>query len=182
MNLPNFDNKSYLDKYKKFENTVGFQIGAADVYKMWPIENFIELAKQIISLDNEIKIVITGIKQEYSLAQKVVQECGDNIINMCGECNIEELPYLVQNFKALITNDTGTMHLAIALKTPTVSLFSPTTSIGIGPYQDVAIHKVIQKDGSYIQKLPKKKRSDEAMKLISVNEVFETYNNIRYGK
>ena len=97
---------------------------------------------------------------------------------MCGKCKIEELPYLINNLKMLITNDTGTMHLAIALKTPTISLFSATTAKGIGAYQDLKIHKTIQKDGSFIQKLPKKQRDNSAMKLISVEEVYEKYKEL----
>ena len=162
------------NKFRKYKNYIGFQIGAADKYKMWPIENFIELAKK---LKNE-KILITGVKSEWELAQKIVKECS-NVINLCGKCNIKELPYLIKQLKLLITNDTGTMHLAIAIKTPTLSLFSATTSKGIGPYQDLKLHKVIQKDGSFIQKLPKKKRDDSAMKLISVDEVYSLYKEFK---
>jgi len=161
---------SLMKKYEKFKDYIGFQIGAADKYKMWPIERFIKLAKK---LKNE-KIVITGIDKEWELGEKIVKEC-PNVINLCGKTSLKELPYLLKNLKLLITNDTGTMHLAIAVKTPTISLFSATTARGIGPYQDFEIHKVIQKDGSFIQKLPKKQRDDSAMKLISVDEVYEKY-------
>lgn len=178
MNLVEFKDQNLLKQYQEFHKTIGFQIGAADIYKIWPIDNFIELAKKIKEHDQTNKIVITGIDSEYIFAQQIVDECGDYVINMCGKCSIEELPYLIQNMKMLVTNDTGTMHLAITLKTPTISLFSPTDSKGIGPYQDQQIHHVIQKDGSYIQKLPKKKRSDEAMKLISVNEVFNQFKKV----
>jgi len=177
MNLRVFNHKNLLDKYKEFKGYIGFQIGAADIYKMWPIENFIILAKQLLEEYN-CKIVITGISSEYELAQKIVKSCEENVINMCGKCSIEELPYLIQNFKLLITNDTGTMHLAIALKTPTISLFSPTSAKNIGPYQNQSIHQVIQKDGRYIQKLPKKQRSDEAMKLINVEEVLSSVKKV----
>jgi len=163
-------------KFKQFKDYIGFQIGAADIYKIWPIERFIKLAKELVQ--NNEKIVITGIKKEYELAQKIVNECGKNVINMCGKTSIEELPYLIKNLKLLITNDTGTMHLAIALKTPTISLFSATDPKGIGPYQDLNIHKVIYKNGSFIQKLPKKQRDDSAMKLINVDDVIKAYKEL----
>jgi ADP-heptose:LPS heptosyltransferase len=72
----------------------------------------------------------------------------------------------------------GTLHLAGALKVPTLSLFSATDSQRIGPYQDPGLHRVIQKEGGFVQRLPKEKRTDEAMRLISVDEVFEAYANI----
>jgi len=98
---------------------------------------------------------------------------------MCGKTDIVKLANVVNNLKMLITNDTGTMHLAITLQTPTISLFSATNSKGIGPYQDSNIHKIIQKDGSFIQKFPKKERNNSAMKLIEVDEVYEVYKDLR---
>ena len=172
MEIGKLNDKKLKEKYKKYNDYIGFQIGAADIFKMWPIENFIELAKRLNK-----KIVITGIKSEYELAQKIVKEC-QNVENLCGKLSIKELPYLINNLKVLVTNDTGTMHLAVALKTPTISLFSPTNASLIGPYQDLKIHKVIQKDGKFITKLPKKKRDDSAMKLIKVDEVIKAYKEL----
>ena len=164
--------------FKEYNNYIGFQIGAADKYKMWPIENFIGLAKYLIKQGK--KILITGIDKEKELGDKIVQECGgNNVINMCGETTLETLPFLINNLKILITNDTGTMHLAIALKTPTISLFTGTDPKKYGPYQDLNIHKVIYKDGSFINKLPKKQRDNSAMKLIKIEDVIISYENLK---
>jgi len=165
-----------LDKnYNDFKGYIGFQIGAADIYKMWPVERFALLADKI----NE-KIVIVGSENEKELANEVIKKSKNkNIVNMCGKTDITTLANLVNNLKMLITNDTGTMHLAIALKTPTISLFSPTDSKTIGPYQDLEIHKVIQKDGAFVQKLPKKQRDNSAMKLIEVDEVYNKYLELK---
>jgi ADP-heptose:LPS heptosyltransferase len=175
MNLPVFNDNKLIDKYGEFKNFIGLQIGAADVYKIWPIKHFIKLAEELINDDDNVRIVITGIKKESYLADMIVRGNEKHIVNMCGKCKINELPYLIQDLKVLITNDTGTMHLAVALKVPTVSLFSPTSSSGIGPYQDLNIHEVVQKDGGYMQKLPKKQRSNQAMELINPSEVFKKY-------
>ncbi len=168
------DNEELKEKYRKYKGAVGFQIGAADFYKMWPIERFIELAKRI-----DEKIIITGVASEWELGQRIVGAVGKSkVVNLCGTTPIEELPYLIQTFRALVTNDTGTMHLAVALKVPTVSLFSATTSRGIGPYQDQHLHRIIQKEGSFIQKLPKKMRDGRAMKLIQVDEVITALEDL----
>jgi ADP-heptose:LPS heptosyltransferase len=173
MELSNIINENFFD----FRNFIGFQVGAADIYKMWPIDRFIKLAKKLI--ENGEKVVILGAENEKYLGDKIIKEVNNkNIINMCGKTNLITLANIVNNLKMLITNDTGTMHLAIALKTPTISLFSATDSKTIGPYQDLEIHRVIQKDGSFIQKLPKKKRDDLAMKLIEVDEVYEKYKEL----
>ncbi len=78
----------------------------------------------------------------------------------------------------LVTNDTGTMHIAIALGIHTVELFSGSESKDTGAYQDLDRHTIIQKDGSYIRDGgAKKHRSDDAMKLIGTDEVFDTLNS-----
>jgi ADP-heptose:LPS heptosyltransferase len=173
MSLPELNNTDLIKKFHIFDGAIGMQVGAADIYKMWGVENFTKLAQHIKQHHPNISIIVTGNKKEKILADKINQNV--DIINTCGEFSIKELPYLINSLKLLITNDTGTMHLAIALKIPTISLFSPTTVKGIGPYQNLELHKTIQKNGSYMQKLPKKQRSNEAMQLISVNEVFEKY-------
>lgn len=157
---------------------VGYQLGAADVYKMWPIERFIELGEKILDYDKDTIIVITGIDKEHELGKKVVDFLGDRVLNLCGTCSIEELPYLLKRMNVLITNDTGTMHLAISIDTPTISLFSTTNSLISGPYHDFDIHKVIQKDGLAVQKLPKKDRTNKDMELISVEDVMTEYYKI----
>lgn len=174
MEIGTLGDAALLEKYSKYKNAVGFQIGAADHYKVWPVERFISLAKKI-----DDTIVITGVGSEWNEAQKIVAEVGsDKVVNLCGETPIWELPYLVNNMKVLVTNDTGTMHLAIALRTPTISLFSATSAKGIGPYQDMHLHKVIQKEGSFIQQLSKKERDDRAMRLIEVDDVYMAYNEM----
>jgi len=175
--LPEQDKKHDINVTKLLKNKnkiIGFQIGAADTYKMWPINNFIALAKKIIKFDPNITIVITGIKEEFYLAEKIVIESNSNIINSCGIFNINELTYLIKKMNMLITNDTGTMHMAIALDVSTIALFSTTDSIKSGPHPDVLKHHyLIQKNGLAVQSLPKKKRTNELMNLIEVDEVFE---------
>ncbi len=158
---------------------VGLQLGAADGYKMWPIENFIAFSKELLDNDDNLNIVVTGIESESYLAQQIVKTLGHRVINLCSACSIEELPYLIKRFSVLVTNDTGTMHLAIALDVPTISLFSTTNSVISGPYHDFNIHKVIQKDGLNVQSITKKIRTNENMKLILVKEVVDTYNKLK---
>ncbi len=173
-----------IDLPKKFyqksnKNTdellIGIQLGAADIYKMWSIENFIELTNRILQVNKKIKIILLGVKEEQTLALQLRQYAVDKkrIINYCGKTAIEELPSLINSLDLLITNDTGTLHLAIALRKNSISLFSPTDSKIFGPYQDFELHSIIQKNGDFINKKPKKERNQDAMNIITVNEVYK---------
>jgi ADP-heptose:LPS heptosyltransferase len=165
------------DRYQRVgtsgEVRIGFQLGAADGYKMWPVEYFAELASRIHEHNNAIKIIITGSSAEKKLCHSLQNLCpGSFVINECGLWTIETLPELVSSLDLLITNDTGTMHLAIALGIPTISLFSPTSAKVFGPLQDLDKHTVFQEQ-PLEEGLPKKKRSNAGMRQISVEKVFD---------
>jgi len=177
LEISKLNNKKTKDKINNYikgkKIIIGFQIGAADTYKMWPLENFIELSQKLIKWKKDLTIIITGIQKEYNLAEKITKPFQKNILNSCGLFSIEELPYLIEKMNVLVTNDTGTLHLAIAIDTPTISLFSTTNSSMSGPHPSlINKHTVIQKDGLEVQSQPKKKRNNELMKLISAQEVF----------
>jgi len=176
MAVPTPHEERMAEKFAEYQGAVGFQMGAADRYKMWPVEHFAELARRILDHDPQRRIILTGIASERPLGEELKKLCPDErIVNLCGETSIVELPYLLKTLSLLVTNDTGTMHLAIALEVPTLSLFSATPAQRLGPYRDQTIHRVIQKNGLFIQKLPKKARNDQAMKLIKTDEVYKEY-------
>lgn len=158
-------------------SVVGFQVGASHPYNMWPVDNFRALAEKILSSRQDVRIVVTGIQSERPLGERIADVCRDRVLNCCGRYGIADLPYLVRRFSLLVTGDTGPMHLAIALKVPTLSLFSAADHRVTGPYQDAGIHRVIQKEGGFVRSLPKKKRDDSAMRLIAVDEVFAAYED-----
>ena len=157
---------------------IGLQLGASDVFKMWPVENFIMLISIILKKYDKAIFLVTGNKKEKYLSKKLTDKFSDKVLDYCGIYNIDKLPCLIKKLNMLITNDTGTLHLAIALKIPTISLFSPTKSLETGPYQDLSKHIVIQKDGDIYQGVPKKQRDNRAMKYIHPNEVYGKFEEL----
>jgi ADP-heptose:LPS heptosyltransferase len=172
MSLPKkyYIERNYSDKIK-----IGIQLSAADTYKMWPKSNFIKMINKINNkFINKIEFIFFGIEKEMELNNEVIKSLSNVMtVNLSGKTKIEELPKKLNELDLLITNDTGTLHLAIALKVPTISLFSPTDSRIFGPYQDTELHIAIQKDGDFINNKPKKQRTQEAMELITVDEVVD---------
>ncbi len=118
--------------------------------------------------------MLGSTKYEQNLVKKFQLDFSkpDLLVNLCGNSSIQSLPKILNDLELVITNDTGTLHLAIALHIKTVSLFGPTDSKIFGPYQDFNIHEVIQVDGNFVNNLPKKQRGQEGMELIDVDQVF----------
>lgn len=181
MELPTYENPKLIKKFQFLKDYIGFQVGASELYRAWPTDRFVQLAKLLLKDGKNIAII--GIEEESFIAEKIIKECKSNdIVNLCGKTTIEELPYAVKNLKYVITPDTGTMHLAIALKIPTICLYSPSNPNYTGPYQDRHLHHVIKKNGEFVNNKPKKQRSNKAMEMISVNDVYKQCLSIEEQK
>ncbi len=152
---------------------IGFQIGAADKYKMWSPDRFIKLGQRLIEFDEKIFILILGSKDEIKLCNKVKNGIKFRVLSLAGKLSLKELAALVNRLDLLVTNDTGTMHIAVALKKKTVSLFCPTNFWGVGPAQDLHLHKVIAKEKPCNPCVTKRCKNAFCMDLIGVEEVFE---------
>jgi len=98
--------------------------------KRWNLQEFAKLAKYFSS---HYQVLILGGNEEVESAQEIENYLQDNGINnfqnLAGKTSISDLIELINNLELLVTNDSGTMHIAAALKTPTVSVFGPTNYI-----------------------------------------------------
>ena len=154
--------------------------------KRWPAERFASLIKKVSA-----PCVITGSKGDMKIAQKImghklqstehrVQNTAhkDKVINLCGKTGLKELVALIAGAKAVVSNDSGPMHIAAALDIPTVAIFGPTDPSKTGPYgwQTNRRLRVLKAD---IPCSPcRKKKCDEfiCMENISVEMVLKALN------
>ncbi len=101
--------------------------------KIWPAEKFASLISKIT-----IPCVIAGSEGDSSIAniiiESVSEESRGNIINLCGKTNLKELAALIAGAKAVVSNDSGPMHIAAALDIPAIAIFGPTDPVKTGPY------------------------------------------------
>jgi heptosyltransferase-1 len=131
--FPLYVDKTAKEKIKALIGNINEYIvivpSARWITKRWPAENFALLIKNI-----SIPCVITGSKSEKMLTQKILNSASDNIINLCGKTDLKELTALIAGAKAVVSNDSGPMHIAVALGVPTVTIFGPTDPVKTGPY------------------------------------------------
>jgi len=96
--------------------------GAGQLFKTWPLENWDRLASLIVQ-ELGIKPVFIGdekVKTEVALLQVVEKS---NAFNFCWKGDLWELAALIKQGNLLVTNDSGPKHLAMALGTPTITLY-----------------------------------------------------------
>jgi ADP-heptose:LPS heptosyltransferase len=110
--------------------------------RRWPTESVLEAISRLVSLGNQV--VLIGAPNEagfvQSLYEKLAPEVQVRVLNTAGRLTLGELLALLQGAACVLTNDTGPMHMAIALERPTVCLFGPANPEHYGqdlPYVDI---------------------------------------------
>ena len=93
-------------------------------------------AARILSERHGIRWLIFGTAKERALGEQIASELGPAGINLVGQTNLSQLMNELSRCRALLTNDTGTMHLAAHLGVPTIALFGSTEPALTGPVGD----------------------------------------------
>ncbi len=113
---------------------IGFQPGASLANKRWPAGHFVELGR-LLQSQFPVQMLIFGSKAETGLAHRVAEPLGPAALNLAGKTEISTLAAVLSRLDLLITNDTGTQHLAAAVGTPVISLcLGSALSHETGPY------------------------------------------------
>jgi ADP-heptose:LPS heptosyltransferase len=162
---------------KAEEKLVGLQLGASSRSRMWPAERFVALARQLLDVLPAARIVLTGSPEERPYCQSVAQQIGHGAINAAGALPLSALPALVGRMNVLVTGDTGTLHLAIAVGTPTVSLFAVSDPAKSGPAYDLHKHLVVRTTCD-APGITTKSDDQTCISRISVAEVVQAVTNL----
>jgi lipopolysaccharide heptosyltransferase II len=150
---------------------IGFQPGAAKPYKRWPEKNFVKLGKMLSNIKGDICIIITGDNKEKKLAQKIADEVRG--ISLAGRLTLRETSAVIEKCNLFIANDTGPMHIAVALGTPAIALFSATGEENSEPYSSVRTFTAISKPKPCKECISKACLNPVCMEQITPEEVFE---------
>jgi lipopolysaccharide heptosyltransferase I len=152
--------------------------------KRWPADRFAELA---IRIRNELQmpVAIIGGRGEKKLAEEIIKITGiEEIVDFTGRTYLPELLAMIDAGRALVCNDSGPMHIAVALGKPLTAIIGPTNANRTGPYR--RSESIVKTDEScspcYKRDCPKVPAGDIpiCMKKITVERVFENLkNNLR---
>lgn len=166
------------------EALIGFCPGAEfGPAKRWPDYHYAALANMLVT--QKAKIVIFGSAKDREVGEKIIanMQIADQCINLAGLTTLEQAVNAIAACKAIITNDSGLMHIAAALDRPLVALYGPSSPDFTPPLSEKAevirlitgYHKVRKGDAEqgYHQSLidiQPETVFETVMKLISRNE------------
>ncbi|NUF48614.1 ADP-heptose--LPS heptosyltransferase RfaF [Gilliamella sp. ESL0250] len=125
------------------EPLIGFCPGAEfGPAKRWPDYHYAALADMLVQ--QHAKVIILGSKNDRIVGEQILAKMihRDKCINLAGQTELEQAVSLIAACKAIVTNDSGLMHIAAALDRPLVALYGPSSPDFTPPLSDKA--KVIR--------------------------------------
>lgn len=142
--------------------------------KRWPLGNYAELAKRIVS-EAIGGVVLSGTAEDRLSCEHIAKACGGNVANLAGETGLQEWIAVLASSQLVVCNDSGGMHVAAALGTPVIALFGMTDPRKTGPLGKRVI--ILQKSPTAHRDIPR--TSKEAAKWLTAISPEEVYQHVR---
>ena len=101
--------------------------------KRWKEQNFAELGRSLTT--KGFKVIFLGAPDE----KKLVDDCASlsSSISLAGKTSMQDMIYIISKARALVCNDSSSLHISSAFKIPTVAIFCATSpDFGFGPWNN----------------------------------------------
>jgi lipopolysaccharide heptosyltransferase II len=98
--------------------------GVSERKRQYPVKYWAKAAKKLIERDYQV--ILTGSATERDLTDRLQREIGQGSYSAGGMFAIDEFICLIKNARALLSVNTGTVHIAAAVRTPVVVLYAQT--------------------------------------------------------
>ncbi len=170
------------DFYKKFylddKDYIVIAPGSKWKTKRWTKEGFVSIINELGKKEN---IVLIGGNEDLEFTNEIIKGVKTDVLNLVGKTSLRESFSIIKHSKALISNDSAPVHMAVSFNTPVVDIYGPTVrEFGFYPYRN---GKVVEVDlpcrpcGLHgHDKCPI--NTHDCMKKITPNMVIETFKSL----
>jgi heptosyltransferase-2 len=135
-----------LNDLDKKDTVIAIHPGASCPSKRWPAYRFGRVADELIDR-HKVRVVIIGGPADLKTVRETESGMLHRPIILSEDHSLGEVAALLKRCKIFISNDSGPVHIAVAVGTPVISIFgrldpglSPTRWGPVGP-RDIVIHK-----------------------------------------
>ena len=126
-----------LEQAGATEMLIGIQASAGREIKQWNPERFAEVGS-VLAREYGATLVMTGTTSERHVTERVKQSVDQSVrtIDMTGDLDLLTMAGIIERMALFVSCDTGPMHLASAVGTPTVAIFGPSLPSRYAPLLD----------------------------------------------
>jgi heptosyltransferase I len=145
--------------------------------KHWGTEKFADVAQHF--LRKGFAVALMGSRRERAVCEDVAR-LAPGAVDIAGETTLAELAALIRRSTISVTNDSGPMHLAVALERPVVGIFGPTDPVWIGPYghPDNALRAGVPCSPCLLRQLSRCHYGHVCMERVSASAVIERMEQV----
>jgi ADP-heptose:LPS heptosyltransferase len=145
--------------------------------KHWQIEGFAQVGRHLLA--SGFSVAIAGTSRDHARGRMIAGAC-PGAQDLTGRTTVAGLVALIKRATICVTNDSGSMHVAVAVGTPVVSVFGPTSPAWIGPYGRP--HAVVRADVScapcYLRTLRQCARGHRCMREVTPAMVIDRVERV----
>jgi lipopolysaccharide heptosyltransferase II len=183
--IPEKDEITYDDMPAFLKSAfIGIVIGGKHQTKQYPDEKVRKLCRQLTA-----PVILLGGPEDRERAENIRDGLPNIVFNGCGAFSLNQTASIIKKASVIVTNDTGLMHIAAALKKPIVSLWGNTIpEFGMTPYlprKSETITKILEVKGLSCRPCSKigfnkcPKGHFRCMQQINETEVLEAIRNVK---
>jgi ADP-heptose:LPS heptosyltransferase len=129
--LPQYAGMLPASPQERARPLVLLQPGSTDPRRCWPVERFIAVG-DALAADGAL-VAVNGTAQEAGLVRRIVGGMRHSALDLAGKLGLGGLCGVLERAALVVSNDTGPLHLALAIGTPAVGLFWHTNLVDGAP-------------------------------------------------
>lgn len=139
--------------------------------KRWPIEYYCELSRRLT--DEGHQVWLFGSQKDHEVAATIAAAAGTRGYNLCGRTGLVDAVDLIAACDAVVTNDSGLMHVAAAVGRPLVAIYGSSTPDYTPPLSDRAtvLYRRLECSPCFKRECPY--GHTDCLKGIGVEQVFD---------
>ena len=122
------------------DKLVAISVGAASSTKLWDTENFLKLCDELC---HKYKLILIGSSNHKARGEYISQNCRGKVWDFIGLTTMGQMVSLLKRADAVVTCDTGILHMASYLNRPLVVIFGPGNEAKYGPWPGAGIRKAV---------------------------------------
>ena len=137
--------------------------------KRWLPERFADVAAKV-NAQSSAQWILFGTKNDMAIGDQIAAAIGDHCVNRIGHTTLDQLIDELRECRLLLTNDTGTMHLAALLGVPVVAIFGSTEPRLTGPLGDghIILRHHVECSPCFLRECPIDFRCMKAVRSVEV--------------
>jgi ADP-heptose:LPS heptosyltransferase len=135
---PSWEDRSRMILEKKWKTRphplIGIHPTGSGSYKWWPGAYFSTVLRELAKR-YRARFILFSSRKEVTAARAIAENLEEETLLIQGEYDLLETAALMKRCSLMIANDSGPLHMALALGVPTVALIGADSPLRIGPYQ-----------------------------------------------